>query len=149
MTIWIQNQTRYALQTFFVAVHTCEACGIYANQSQELDDSKLFCFFKAYENASLDTFGNLKIPTDDFVYFISQLENIFQNNFEELSIANDIIKKLIVFSNNILFTPPCNKFPKRFLVKLYFRLRIFYTLKFINRNFKSINKNKLIIWKHQ
>ncbi|CAG9771830.1 unnamed protein product [Ceutorhynchus assimilis] len=37
-------------------LHCCEKCQQYSNAHQELDDTSLFCFFKAYENAEGNTF---------------------------------------------------------------------------------------------
>lgn len=128
-------------------VHSCEMCITYSKDHDELDDSSFFCFLKAYENASNDTFGNLQMPNNKFVELICRIERIFQENFEKLATQN-ICKTLFDVSNQLPFCHPCKYFPKEFVVRLYLRVRIYYTLKTINGNFKNINKNKLIIWKN-
>jgi hypothetical protein len=130
-------------------VHTCSVCVDYSNSVKDLDDTTLFCYFKAYENAEMSTFGNLMMPADNFVSYISKLHIVFQTHFEQLSIYPNILKQFMQLSENISFQHPCANFPHSYVAKLYFRLRIFYTLKRINRNLKCPNKNKLIIWKHE
>lgn len=130
-------------------IHTCSVCVDYANSVKDLDDTTLFCYFKAYENTKMSTFGNLMMPDDNFVSYISKLHIVFQSHFEELSMYTNILKQFMQLCENISFQHPCNNFPHSYVTKLYFRFRIFYTLKRINRNFKCPNKNKLIIWRHQ
>lgn len=129
-------------------LHSCEKCEQYSNAHQELDNTSLFCFFKAYENAERDTFGNLKNPHDDFVNYITSIEYIFQSNFETAILKPNVCGSLLELSAYVPFTRPCENFPKNFILNLYLRLRIYYSLKNINRNFKHTNKNKLIIWRN-
>jgi hypothetical protein len=44
-------------------IHVCEN---YAHQVKVLDDTTLFCYFKAYETSTSNTFGNLMMPHDNF-----------------------------------------------------------------------------------
>lgn len=129
-------------------VHSCDICNKYSKDHDELDDSSFYCFLKAYENANKDTFGNLQMPNDEFVELICKIEQIFQENFEIFSTKSNICNKLLNISNHLSFSHPCKYFPKEFVLRLYLRVRIYYTLKTINGNFKNINKNKLIIWRH-
>lgn len=62
-------------------IHSCDVCIQYSKAREELDDSSFFIFFKAYENAQNDTFGNLCNPHDDFVNLITNIEIIFQRHF--------------------------------------------------------------------
>lgn len=84
-------------------VHSCEICTKYSKDHTELDDSSVYCFLKAYENANKDLFGNLKMPNDEFVELICKLEFIFQQNFETnvcanfLQLANEL--ELIIHVN--------------------------------------------------
>jgi hypothetical protein len=133
-----------------LSVHTCDVCLTFAKGHDTLDDTTLFCYFKAYENASADAFGNLQMPDDSFVFFFAMLEGIFQNSFEELVLKRNILKELLILYNTVAFKHPCINFPYNYVIKLYARIRLFYTLKFANRNFKIPNRNrKLIIWRHQ
>lgn len=128
--------------------HQCEVCTNYAKAREELDDSSIYIYFKAYENGKGDIFGNLNNPHDDFVNFVSNLEIIFQQNFEKFILETDVCKHFFNLCSNLNYFHPCMYFPKTFVILLYIRLRLYYTVKDINRNFKNINKNKLIIWRH-
>lgn len=90
------------------------------------------------------------MPGDSFIIFISKLGNIFDSSFEEIATSVGILKTLLELSDHVLFDHPCCNFPLTFVKKLYFRLRIYYSIKYINRNFKDrSNKDKLLIWKNQ
>lgn len=129
-------------------IHTCDTCIKYSQDHNNLDDSSFYCFLKKYENDNKDLFGSLKMPNDEFVQLIFNIEKIFQANFEELVTRKNICNTLFNLINILPFTHPCTQFPKEFALKLYLRVRIYYTLKTINGNFRKINKNKLIIWKN-
>lgn len=46
-----------------LSIHSCDTSIKFAKAQEDLDDSSLFCYFKAYENANMDLFGNLNVPT--------------------------------------------------------------------------------------
>lgn len=154
-----QNFIRYVcgyLINKCLAIHSCDICLQFSKAHNELDDSTFYCYFRAYENCLNETFGNLKMPDNKFIYFIASLENCFRNSFEELVTQKNIIQKFVNLYNRFIFEHPCEKFPHEYLLRLYSRMRLFYTLKEINRNFKTqkniLNKkqkNKMLIWKHQ
>lgn len=129
-------------------IHFCDICSTYSKDHDELDDSLFYCFLRAYENKNKDTFGNLHMPNDEFVNLICKTEQIFQENFEKVTSKSNICNTLLDISNHLAFNHPCKYFPKKCIVRLYLRVRIYYTLKTINGNFRNINKNKLIIWRN-
>lgn len=147
-----QNFTRYFCGYLIkkcLSKHCCDLCGTYAKAHENLDDSLLMCYFRAYETATLDTFGKLQMPHDDFVYYISSMEVLFQNNFESMVVKDNVVENFKLLYSRLIYHHPCKDFPYEFLITLYTRVRLFYTLKYINRNFKTPNKDKkLIIWKH-
>lgn len=130
--------------------HTCETCENFAKAQSQLDDSLLFCYFKAYECANRDVFGKLNVPHESFIYLISSIEILFQENFQNIITGHSIGA---TFFNKVCesfsFNHPCKTFPIEYVIKLYIRTRIYFSLKNINRNFIYGNKDKLIIWKHQ
>ena len=130
-------------------IHSCIQCINYSKAHEELDETSLFCFLKAYKNTEGDTFDNLKMPHHEFVNLIIQIENIFQHNFQTFILQPKVCHSFYVICKNLLFKSPCELFPTEYVIRLYLRLRIYYTLKNINRNFKNINKNKLIIWRNE
>lgn len=146
------NFVRYICGYIFkksLQVHSCELCLKYSKEHDKLEDSSYFCFLKAYENKNNDFFGNLTMPSDTFVEFIIQIEGLFQKHFEDFITSSAIIGKYLKLCENIPYSHPCDNFPKIFAVKLYLRVRMYYTLKNINNNFRNINKNKLIILRNQ
>lgn len=128
--------------------HNCEICESYANAYKVIDSTSIFCHLKAYKNTNSDSFGNLMMPHDNFVYFVCNLDTIFNDNFETFSTSPNIVKRLVEIGKNINYIHPCPHFPKEYIITLFMRVKLFYTLKYINKNFKNINKNKLIVWRH-
>jgi hypothetical protein len=87
-------------------------------------------------------------------FYICHLEDIFKNNFEEIVLKKNSLDDFISHYSKILLKHPCEHFPHTYLLKLYSRMRLFYCLKFVNRNFKVTNEKgekicrKMIIWSH-
>lgn len=76
---------------------------------------------------------------------------MFCNIFPELSIRTSIGKHIKAELQTIQFTSPCPHFPLDYLINFFVRVRIYFTLKFGNKNFKTqLGKktNKLIILQH-
>lgn len=146
-----QNVLRYVCGYLIkkcLNIHACDICNSYAKAHGELDDTSIFCHLRAYENRDLDIFGNLQMPHDNFVYFISSLEVLFDKYFEKY-ITSHFIEEMYNICKHNNFKHPCTNFPIEYVIKLYLRMKLYYTLKRINMNFKTSNKNKLIIWRHK
>lgn len=122
-------------------IHECNTCLAYSQEeANNLDCTTVYSHFKAYENKIMDFFGNLKCPSSSFVSYIEQLENIFTDNILKLMTENNVGYKLIDLMGNICFNHPCKAFPHSYLIKLFVRMRIFYFLKFLNRDLKTRTK---------
>jgi len=80
---------------------------------------------------------NLLLPNDNFVEYIKALKHLFFSKIEELIIQKHVIHNFITIFKDVKFIHPCQQFPYNYLLKLYTRVRLFYTLKFINKRFKS------------
>jgi hypothetical protein len=152
-----QNSIRYTCGYLIrkcLTVHKCDICEKYANEHQDLDETTLYSHFRAYQNKNMDTFGNLYMPNNNFFFYICHLEDIFKNNFEEIVLKKNCLDYFISHYSKILLKHPCEHFPHTYLLKLYSRMRLFYCLKFVNRNFKVTNEKgekicrKMIIWSH-
>lgn len=100
------------------------------------------------ENNNLDIFGNLQMSHDNFVSFVSSLKLVFSKYYEEYG-TRHFIKEIYIICKQINFKHPCTSFPLKYVTKLYLLMKLYYTLKKINLNFKTANKNKLIIWRHE
>lgn len=129
--------------------HSCDVCLVYAKQYIDLDSTSYYCFFRAYNSTEDNLYGSLLMPNDEFIEYVKKLEYCFFDNIKKLMVQQKIIQKLISICNSIEFSHPCPQFPLQYLIKLYCRVRLFYTLKFINRNFKSqAGHKKMIILSH-
>lgn len=117
-----------------LSVHTCDVCEYFANDFGNVDETFFYSHFKAYENANEDAFGNLYMPNITFIQFIRTLNYKFDKEFTNVATSKNLLYKIVHNFKNETFCHPCKDFPKEFLLKLYTRMRIFYTLKFINRN---------------
>ena len=129
--------------------HSCTICEGYSIDHVEFEDSTIFCFLKAYQNQN-SNFGNLKLPHNNFIFYVCSLEAIFNEHFQIIVLQKNVIQKLLTEAELTTFKHPCSRFPHLYLKKLFFRMRLYYTLKFINHNFRSSNNpNKMIIWRHE
>lgn len=129
--------------------HSCEICLQYARSYIDLNQTSYYCFFKAYNSTKNNPFGSLFMPNDDFVMYIKTLEDLFYSKIEELIIQKHVVFKLINTFKDVPFSHPCQHFSYDYLLKLYACVRLFYTLKFINRSFKSQpGYRKAIILRH-
>ncbi|CAH1284744.1 unnamed protein product [Diabrotica balteata] len=154
-----QNTARYVCGYYIkkcLEVHTCSTCSNFGKTVTELDDSNLYCFFKAYDTDALDMFGSLQMPDNIFLEYIIKLDKIFEQHFEHIIIKSGVIKNFITLYESVIFVHPCNNFPYKYFLNLYARVRLYYTLKFINQNFKCQKnisnksiKNKLIVWSNK
>ncbi|KAL1488675.1 hypothetical protein ABEB36_014475 [Hypothenemus hampei] len=117
--------------------HSCALCQEYSQKNTNLSNETL-----------LYTFGNLRMPPISFYIYIYELDSIFCTSFPFLSLQNNLGIKVKTELEKVPFTHPCNSFPHNYLLCLYTRMRIFYTLKYANRNFalqKGSRRNKKLV----
>lgn len=134
-----------------LAKHSCEICEEYSKQTQELSEDTIYTSFRAYQNAANDIFGNLRSPDKAFFEYFGSCEKIFVDNFKTLAILPNVGIKIRDIILSLPFPHPCKKFPKTYFASLFVRTRIFYTLKFLNRDLlktKSRKPRKLNILQH-
>lgn len=130
--------------------HSCDLCLNYAKQQQQLDQSFLFIYYKAYVTADHSNFGKLNVPPNEFFNYINQLDDVFIVNFPLLAVEQNVGSKLKNLFDNIPFDHPCKNFDIEFLKKLYIRLRIFHTINRLNKNMLTTGRKyrKLDILSH-
>ena len=127
----------YLLKKCFLK-HNCQACKDKL-VSQELDDSsKLFCYFKAYQSQT-GAFGGLLAPVSSFLKYIVSLEDMFVEVLPSLVYKHGVGKSLLLQLPRFTLTE-CPAFPSDFLLKLFIRMRLYYALKFRNRQLVSGKK---------
>lgn len=119
-------------------IHSCDICKNFAYEHQELDETSLLSYFKAYETQDNTTYGNLCMPQNDLFIHVCELEQIFKENFKKVILNENVIGSLITHYKKSVFIHPCSNFPYNFFIKLYSRMRLFYTIKEINRNFNTV-----------
>lgn len=136
--------------------HKCTYCEKFSQDNSDiLKNETLLCYFKAYKNEENSPFGNLKMPSDNFYIYVDQLDKTFCEVFPTLSIEENVGYKIKLKLEEIPFENPCSDFNRNYLLCLFVRLKIYYSLKYCNRNFKEqkFNKNskstrKIINLKH-
>jgi len=148
-----QNSIQYICDFLIkkcLAKHSCNVCFLYATNQQHVNDETLYSHFKAY-TGNIDTpFGSLYMPSESFIHFVSLMNKIFSEKFEEFVIQNNFINNFVREFKKNNFIHPCKNFPYNYVVHLFERMKLYYTLKFINRNFKArSSRNKLLIWQNK
>lgn len=96
---------------------------------------------KAYDSLN-KIFGGLTSPPKTIVEYITILEWKFVDTFNDLAYEAGVGEKLKNVFNEISFPHPCKYFPKSYFISLYTRVRIYFTLKFENRDIKGRKTNK-------
>jgi hypothetical protein len=113
--------------------HQCQICSKELVNDDQLDSSsKLFTYFKAYNN-NKGLFGGLK--------YIKKIEYLFMQNFPRLMTKSGIGKHLVDLLPNF-FAPCCDQFPSEYLLRLFVRMRIHYAGKFGNRDIRNSKRGK-------
>lgn len=122
--------------------HECDVCIEYTKNCEKRE-SDTFTYFKAYQHTEIEIFGKLISPPEEFLSYISLLEQTFCEIFPKYAAQNNLgIKIKSDLLNCHKFKHPCGSFPYDFLVSLYVRLRIFSSLKFLNRDMVTSTNKK-------
>lgn len=139
-----ENAFRYVCRYLIkrcIEIHSCDTCETYVNKNKAtLDNTTLYFSFRAYESNETISFGNLHVAIDDFCFYIHKLEEIFVKNFEKYCFQKNIGGYLFQLAQDIIFDPPCSHFPTIFLIKLFLRMRIYFTLLQHNKLCKGFDK---------
>lgn len=123
--------------------HKCNACWR-ALTNNELDSpNQIFCHFKAY-NDKKGPFGSLIVPSTSFVQYITNIEQelivTFSNSMTMSGVGKHIVDILPEFTGS-----NCAGFPSNYLLRLFVRMRIYYVVKYKNRELaqkKGDKKNR-------
>lgn len=111
--------------------HSCDICINYYSLFIS-DQSKSFTSLMPTHAKSLKS----------FLHYIRSLENLFVSYFSILCIYDNIGHSLATIFSKVRFRHPCPEFDCKYLVSLYTRVRIYYSLKYANKEFKSQACNK-------
>lgn len=129
--------TGYLLKKSLIQ-HSCDVCVNFAlNSNTLLSEDTIFSKLKAFNTAQKTPFGGLTIPSKDIVDYVIALENIFIQKFNEIAGQEAIGTQLKNEFGKISFIHPCKEFPFNYFISLYTRVRIYFTLKFVNSDIKQ------------
>ncbi|KAL6422931.1 hypothetical protein ACFW04_010437 [Cataglyphis niger] len=85
-----------------------------------------------------------KEASSSFSLYVSGLEDTFMLNFEKFSIEDNLGAQMLQFAQQVEYKPPCPDFPVAFLIKLFLRMRIYFTLSRHNKICKVVeSRNSL------
>lgn len=115
--------------------HFCDTCAILAQKDSNLDTFYLYTYFKTYNNEK-SIFGNLYVPSAIFINYVKKLHIKLFDNINIITKEN-VVQQFLQILCSVEFLPACPDFPKMYLLKVFIRVRIYYMLKFINRDFKN------------
>ncbi|XP_076650543.1 kelch-like protein 10 isoform X1 [Halictus rubicundus] len=131
-------------------IHKCDICIQFLKECDELDINNLLIYFKTHDSNE-SVYKDLRVPSKQFVHFLYTLEQIFMKIYEEVIIEQGISHNYLQKMIQIPLYHPCSNFSQLYLVKLFIRLRIFYSLKYVNKdsrinksNYKKYRKIKII-----
>ncbi len=122
-------------------VHKCQQCSNLVSDDDISDDQSALLVFKAYETDT-SSFGGLIAPSTSMLLYTTALEDEFVQYFKQLRKTTDIGKDLLKRLMEIRLDVSCPNFDKNFLLRLFVRMRIYYCLKFENRNLSKTKKRK-------
>lgn len=126
--------------------HTCNFCD---KNSDEMSNSAEYTFIsmKAFDKNNAKLFS----PSNQFLKYITALEQNFEQLYEKYGATKGVGWKIYSTLIHVEYTfSTCEKFPHDFFLKLFIRLRIYYTIKFANKNLlvSKKYKDKFNIVKH-
>ena len=121
--------------------NTCDLCKSTLVDDDSYDDRRTLLSFKAYDSDA--SYGGLIAPSNVMLQYTMQLEETFVKHFSNLQKVTYVGHDLLQLLESIQLDQPCNSFNKKYLLMLFTRLRVYYCLKFANRELRSSGrKNK-------
>jgi len=122
--------------------HKCNTCridSVTSPASSQMNDNELFCHWKAL--CTTGNFGGLTVPTECFLQYISEMENIFLCNFNSLAHMDKIIFRLTkLFANSLKPDLMLCESALLFVQIHYLTIRIHAALKFHRQSESTTQK---------
>lgn len=85
-----------------------------------------------------------KDALNSFSLYVSGLEDTFMRNFEKFSIEDNLGAQMLQLAQQVEYKPSCSDFPVAFLIRLFLRMRIYFTLSRHNKICKGVeSRNSL------
>lgn len=124
------------------SIHNCEV------ELQRFDEHSYYDKYSFSQNKEFEK-NNLVRPPDDFVTYVKKLNNEFVKHFDSCCHVIGISKVLYEYLKQIPQYKCCNNFRNEDFLHLFIRIRIYFVLKFFNRDIKTHNfKNKVLKVSH-
>ena len=115
--------------------HKCSTCENHLVNKELDNSSNLFCFFKSYDSKNSILRG-LTVPNQSFISYVKKMEDIIVRAFPDALCSSGVVKALMQ-RTPIFKLAQCPHFPSEYVQKLYIRLRIYYILKYGNRELST------------
>lgn len=85
----------------------------------------------------------LVVPYDDFIIYVEMMEEEFRCCIKKKRVEKDIAASMYKEISQLNFSPPCPCFPIIYLKKLFIRMRIFHTVQYNNKKWRTtLSKRK-------
>lgn len=142
--IVVQNAFKYVcgyLLRKTLNIHQCDTCTKFSKNCEDLDVTQLLTYFKAFDTEK-SNYGGLRTPDEQFILYVYKLEKVFVTKFEDICLSTGISHCFFNIMKDIHFNHPCQEFPYLYVLKLFIRLRIFYSVKYANQDIKDNKKDK-------
>ena len=114
--------------------HECACMLTLQEVEAELDSTTVYVRLRSYVSTQS---GGLLNASGCFRDYVSDCEAVFQRAFDERSHERGILTLIVAELTKIPIPVHCDKFPKLKLLRLFARMRMYYTLKFRNRDFAN------------
>ena len=122
-------------------VHDCSSCKETLTSKDLESDSLQYCHFKNYKDDTSSS--GLILPSQPFLDFVLHLEDMFVQQFSVYNTSTLVGAHLLKRLQSVpVAFKSCQEFPKDYMLKLFLRMRIYYTIKFENRELASPSKRK-------
>ena len=137
---WRRLVSRHKLHDFIHSFshannkHTCDLCKSTLVDDDSYDERRTLLSFKAYDSDA--SYGGLIAPCNVMLQYTIQLEETFVKHFRNLQKVTCVGHDLLQLLESIQLNQPCNSFNKKHLLMLFTGLRIYYCLKFANRELR-------------
>ena len=114
--------------------HSCLECDLLHDLEMAVDSKTEYLQQRTY-SSSLHV--GLFAVNEHFFDYVRQCENIFQSMFRLVSHEKHVAQKIVTELAKVQIPVTCMHFPQAKFLQFFVRLRIYYTLKFQNRNAKQ------------
>jgi len=122
-------------------LHKCDEC-VHLCSENSLTANNTFLLFKAYNTGS-SAYSGLTVPSDEMLSYVNKLEDVFISFFDKLEKSKGIGRDLLELLGKIELDIPCKEFNRVFLIRLFVRMRIYYCLKYVNRELVTFSHKLL------